>query len=51
MVNSNIKDLADWAKSQGWTVKDDTKGYTRFYDPKGNYIARYPATPSRHIGG
>lgn len=46
MVNSDIADLAKWAESQGWTVNDDTKGYTRFYDVYGNYIARYPATPS-----
>lgn len=46
MVNSDIADLAKWATSQGWTVSDDTKGYTRFYDPEGNYVVRYPATPS-----
>lgn len=44
-MNSDIKDLADWAKSQGWTVNDDQSGYTRFCDPQGNYICRYPATP------
>jgi hypothetical protein len=46
-MNPDIKDWADWAQSQGWRVEDDTKGYTRFYNPKGVYVARYPATPSR----
>jgi hypothetical protein len=47
MVNSDIKDIAEWARSQGWTVLDDTKGYSRFYDPQGNYVTYYPASPSR----
>ncbi|OKH70255.1 hypothetical protein [Mycobacterium sp. SWH-M5] len=46
-MNSDIRDIADWATSQGWHVEDDANGYTRFYDPRGNYITRYPATPSR----
>ncbi|WP_100466186.1 hypothetical protein [Mycobacteroides abscessus] len=46
-MNSDIKDIADWAASQGWTVDDTTSGYTQFYDPQGNYVGRYPATPSR----
>ncbi len=45
-MNSDIKDWADWAESQGWTVKTDGKGYARFYDPDDEYIAQYPATPS-----
>jgi hypothetical protein len=45
-MNGDIKDLADWATSQGWRVEDDASGYTRFFDPEGNYITRYPATPS-----
>jgi hypothetical protein len=45
-MNSDIKDLADWATSQGWSVRDDANGYTRFYTPEGDYVARYPATPS-----
>lgn len=45
-MNSDIADLAKWATSQGWTVKDDAKGYTRFYDQAGNYVGQYPATPS-----
>ncbi|QDQ96707.1 hypothetical protein [Tomitella fengzijianii] len=45
-MNRAIKDIADWAASQGWTVTDDTKGYTRFYSPDGEYVVRYPATPS-----
>lgn len=45
-MNREIKDWADWARSQGWTVQDDSKGYTRFFDPDGEYVGRYPATPS-----
>lgn len=45
-MNSDITKLAKWAQSQGWTVTDDASGYTRFLDPGGTYIARYPATPS-----
>lgn len=45
-MNSDIKDWATWAVSQGWTVEDDANGYTRFHDPNGDYVARYPATPS-----
>lgn len=45
-MNPDIKEWAAWATSQGWEVRDDTKGYTRFYDPNGNYVGRYPATPS-----
>jgi hypothetical protein len=45
-MNPEIKDWADWARSQGWTVVDDAKGYTRFYTPAGDYVAHYPATPS-----
>lgn len=47
MMNREIKDWADWAKANGWTVKDDTKGYTHFYTPEGEHVGRYPATPSR----
>lgn len=45
-MNREIADIASWATSQGWTVNDDSKGYTRFYDPQGDYVAYYPATPS-----
>ena len=45
-MNSAIRDLAAWAQANGWTVADDSKGYTRFYNPDGEYIAYYPATPS-----
>ncbi|UPK74360.1 hypothetical protein MU582_18265 [Nocardioidaceae bacterium SCSIO 66511] len=45
-MNSDIKDWADWAVTQGWKVEDDSKGYTRFFDPSGDYVAYYPATPS-----
>ena len=46
-MNTDIADIVKWARSQGWTVFDDTKGYSRFYDPEGVYITYYPATPSR----
>lgn len=45
-MNSDITDIAKWAESQGWTVEDDSKGYTRFYAPNGDYVVQYPATPS-----
>lgn len=48
-VDSWTRDLTDivkWARSQRWSVEQDRKGYTRFYDPEGNYITDYPATPS-----
>ncbi len=46
-MNSDIKKIAKWAESQGWTVEDDSKGYTHFYDTNGDHRAYYPATPSR----
>ena len=46
-MNSDITDIAKWAQSQGWTVEEDSKGYTRFYNPQGEYVTDYPATPSR----
>jgi hypothetical protein len=49
MVNSDIADIAKWATSQKWTVEDDTKGYTRFYNQEGEYITNYPASPSRPV--
>lgn len=45
-MNSDIHDIAKWARSQAWRVENDSKGYTRFYDPRGNYVTCYPATPS-----
>ncbi|RYE39988.1 MAG: hypothetical protein EOP24_42500 [Hyphomicrobiales bacterium] len=45
-MNSDIKDIADWATSQGWTVTDTANGYTQFYAPTGEWVGRYPATPS-----
>jgi hypothetical protein len=46
IVNSEIKKIAKWARSQGWTVKDDTSGHTHFYAPNGDYVTDYPGTPS-----
>lgn len=45
-MNAAIRKIARWAESQGWTVTDDSKGYTRFYAPNGDYVVTYPATPS-----
>lgn len=45
-MNSDVKDWAAWAMSQGWTIEETTQGYTHFYDPEGGWVARYPATPS-----
>lgn len=47
MGGDGVDDIVEWAQSQGWTVRRDTSGYARFYDPDGKYIVRYPATPSR----
>ena len=46
MGDDNISDIITWAHSQGWTVDVDNNGYRRFFDPLGNYVVRYPATPS-----
>jgi hypothetical protein len=46
-MNREIKKIAKWAQSQGWTVEDDASGHTRFYNPDGKYVTDYPATPSR----
>jgi hypothetical protein len=45
-MNSEISDIVKWARRNGWTAEDDAKGYTRFHNPEGEYIANYPATPS-----
>jgi len=45
-MNPDIRKIAKWARSQHWTVADDASGYTHFYDPAGEHISRYPATPS-----
>lgn len=45
-MNSDIRDLAKWATSQGWTVTDTASGYTQFFDTNGVYVGEYPATPS-----
>jgi hypothetical protein len=45
-MNGDIADIVKWARSQGWDVTDDTKGYTRFSNPQGVYVTNYPATPS-----
>ena len=41
----NLSQIIKWVTSQGWTVTKTADGYTRFYDPKGNYIVQYPNTP------
>lgn len=45
-MEKDLTILIDWAISQGWTVEKDSKNYTRFLNPAGDYIANYPATPS-----
>ena len=45
--DKDLSPLIKWAESQGWEVKTDSNGYRRFYDPEGNYITNYPATPGR----
>ncbi len=37
-MNSDIADIAKWATSQNWTVEDDAKGYTRFYNSGGQAL-------------
>ena len=44
-MNNDIAHIAKWATANGWTVRDDANGYTRFYAPGGDYVAMYPATP------
>ncbi|MGW9310683.1 hypothetical protein ACWGPQ_22010 [Saccharomonospora azurea] len=46
----DIDKLIDWAVSQGWSVTTDSKGYRRFYTPAGEYVVRYPKTPSNPRG-
>lgn len=45
-MHNDIKKIVKWAQSQGWTIEDDSKGYTHFYDPNGDHVTYYPATPS-----
>ena len=45
-MDKDLESIVAWARSQGWTVRADSKGYTRFYAPDGDYVVRYPATPS-----
>lgn len=42
----DIEKLIGWAESQGWRVETDGKGYRRFHTPTGDYVGRYPKTPS-----
>lgn len=42
----DIDKLIRWAIGQGWRVEVDSKGYRRFFAPNGDYVVRYPATPS-----
>jgi hypothetical protein len=45
-MNADVRELVEWAEQNGWEVKEDSKGYARFYDESGDYVANYPATPS-----
>jgi hypothetical protein len=49
-MNREIKDIATWAASQGWRVEDDANGYTRFHDPAGTYVTRYPPQATLDAG-
>lgn len=42
----DIDDLLGYAASQGFIVEPDESGYRRVYTSAGEYITRYPATPS-----
>lgn len=42
----DIDKLIDWAGSQGFEVRLDSRGYRRFYAADGTYVGYYPATPS-----
>lgn len=42
----DIDQLIDWAERNHWVVKTDASGYRRFYAPGGQYVGRFPATPS-----
>ena len=35
-MNSDIHDIAKWARSQGWRVESDNKGYKLFGDARVN---------------
>ncbi len=48
-MNLAIRRWAEWAEENGWRVVDDKSGYTHFFDPNGNHIAVYPATPSNAV--
>lgn len=45
-MDKDLTALVKWVQSQGWQVRRDQNGYSRFYDPEGRYVARFPATPS-----
>jgi hypothetical protein len=45
-VAQDIDKLITWARSQGCHVTIGSDGYRRFYTPDGDYVVRYPATPS-----
>ncbi|HEX7660898.1 MAG TPA: hypothetical protein VF444_15605 [Pseudonocardiaceae bacterium] len=43
----DIEKLIAWAVANGWTIRVDNKGYRRFYEPNGEFVVKYPNTPSR----
>jgi hypothetical protein len=45
-MSDDLRDLIRWATQNGWDVRVDSKGYSRFHDPNGNFVAHYPARPS-----
>lgn len=50
-MNSDIKKIAKWAQSQGWTVSDDTKGYTHFTTPTVITVPTTQRPQVTHTGG
>jgi hypothetical protein len=42
----DIDKVIAYVKGQGWKVDIDANGYRRFFNPAGEYVVRYPATPS-----
>ena len=43
----DIDKVIKWARLQGWRVELSADGYRHFWTPKGKWVVKYPATPSR----
>jgi hypothetical protein len=46
MGSDGIDDITEWLVAQKWPVESDHSGYTRIFDPHGNYVTYYPCSPS-----